>query len=67
MKANAVGKAYFDSIILYPAQLVYLNQNVAGEGKLIIDTAAGTVEYHMGQKEAQTVEETCLLYTSRCV
>ncbi|MCI8496677.1 MAG: class II aldolase [Clostridiales bacterium] len=62
VKANAVGKDYFDSIILYPDQLVYLNQNVAGEGKLIIDTATGAVEYHMGQKEAQTVEETMLAY-----
>lgn len=54
---------FFDEVVLYPDQFVYLNGSVAFgslENKLNIITETGEAIYKTGAAEAQTMEETLL-------
>lgn len=65
LKKNNITEDYFDRVVLYPDQLVYLNGNISAGGmdsKLNIDMASGRIIYKAGLKEAQTLEETLLAY-----
>lgn len=62
---NRVGPDYFDTAVLYPDQLVYLNGNVAVDSmdkKLNINTKTGEIIYKTNFSEARTMEETLLAY-----
>lgn len=66
-KGNNMDKDYFDKVVLYPDQLVYLSGNVSingPENKLNIDTQTGEVVYRTNYQEALAMEETlvALLY-----
>lgn len=64
-KKNKITSGYFDEVVLYPDQLVYLNGNVSFNGmdkKLNINTSTGEIIYKTGLSEAQTIEETLLAY-----
>jgi len=64
-KNNKITSDYFNKIVLYPDQLVYLSGNISVDGsesKLNIKTASGEIIYKTGLKEAQTMEETLLAY-----
>jgi len=62
-KGRDIMPSFFDSTVLYPDQLVYLNGNIAvnttGQ-KLNIDTSTGEIYYNTNEKEALTMEETLL-------
>jgi rhamnose utilization protein RhaD (predicted bifunctional aldolase and dehydrogenase) len=65
-KDNKINNDHFEKIILYPDQLVYLNESVSingKENKLNIDTRTGELLYHTDYQEATTIEETLLAYT----
>lgn len=51
-------EGYFDSLQLYPDQLVYLGGKF-GNG-IDVDANLGSIVYHAGEKEALTMEETLL-------
>ncbi len=63
VKKKAIDKAYIDNNILYPDQLVYLNNNRA-----LVFVPEG-IRYLTNRKEAKTMEETLLayLYTIDCI
>lgn len=64
-KVNEIGMDFFEKIVLYPDQLVYLNGGVSVDGpenKLNINTAAGERIYKSSFQEALTIEETLLAY-----
>ena len=64
-KDNKIDNSYFEEIILYPDQLVYLNDSISidnGRNKLNIDTKTGELVYHTNYQEALTIEETLLAY-----
>jgi len=49
---------YFDTVNLYPDQIVYLQDKI---GKtILVNKEKGTIEYIMGEKQAQTLEEVLL-------
>ncbi len=48
-------EAYFDSLRLFPDQLVYLGGKMGGAVK--IDSSSGSIEYHTNEKEALILEE----------
>jgi hypothetical protein len=56
MDALGADEAYLRSLKLYPDQLVYIGDRIGDTVRL----AADGIAYHMGEKEAQTVEETLL-------
>jgi rhamnose utilization protein RhaD (predicted bifunctional aldolase and dehydrogenase) len=56
MDALGADEAYFNALKLYPDQLVYIGAKIGDSVKLTADGIA----YRMGEKEAQTVEETLL-------
>ncbi|HEY5585083.1 MAG TPA: class II aldolase/adducin family protein [Ruminiclostridium sp.] len=65
IKNNKLTAEFFDEIVLYPDQLVYLNGNVAVDSldkKLNINTKTGEIIYKTNSAEAQTMEETLLAY-----
>ena len=56
---------FFDQIVLYPDQLVYLNSGLSvdsKDSKLNINSKTGEIVYHTNESEAQTMEETLLAY-----
>lgn len=62
---NKITADFFDEIVLYPDQLVYLNGNVSVNSvgkKLNINTNTGEIIYKTNFSEAQTIEETLLAY-----
>jgi rhamnose utilization protein RhaD (predicted bifunctional aldolase and dehydrogenase) len=64
-KNNPVKLDFFDKIILYPDQLVYLNGSLSVDsmnGKMNIDTKTGEIIYKSTESEAQTMEEALLAY-----
>lgn len=64
-KENKIGDKYFDDIVLYPDQIVYLNDSISISGlsnKLNINTATGEMIYKTSFFEALTIEETLLAY-----
>lgn len=64
-KTNKVKEGFFDEIILYPDQLVYLNGSISFNGmdkKLNINTNTNEIIYKTNYSEAQTIEETLLAY-----
>lgn len=64
-KGKELDASYFDRVVLYPDQLVYLNGNISvnsEDAKLNINTATGQIVYKTGAKEARTMEETLLAY-----
>lgn len=63
IKSGAMEPGYFDRVVLYPDQLVYLSGSVSFnslESKLNIITDTGEAIYKTGAAEAQTMEETLL-------
>lgn len=64
-RRNGITGEYFNKIVLYPDQLVYLNENVSVNGidnKLIIDAKTGRRVYKTGFQESLAIEETLLAY-----
>ncbi|NLC68589.1 MAG: class II aldolase, partial [Clostridiaceae bacterium] len=72
-KGRDIKEDFFENNVLYPDQLVYLNDSISftgrynkpgtgGENKLIIDTNTGELVYTTSLQEAQTIEETLLAY-----
>lgn len=64
-KENKVEKDFLEKVVLYPDQLVYLNESVSidgGDNKLKIDLQTGELLYRASLSEAQTIEETLLAY-----
>ncbi|HBR04037.1 MAG TPA: class II aldolase [Ruminiclostridium sp.] len=64
-KNHKMYTGFFDEIVLYPDQLVYLNGNAAVDTmdkKLNINSATGQITYKTNFSEAQTMEETLLAY-----
>jgi ribulose-5-phosphate 4-epimerase/fuculose-1-phosphate aldolase len=64
-KTNGVTPDFFDQIVLYPDQLVYLNGSLSvdsKDSKLNINSKTGEIVYHTNESEAQTMEETLLAY-----
>lgn len=62
---NSVTNEYLNKIILYPDQLVYLNENVSANGapnKLNIDAETGRRIYKSNYQESLAIEETLLAY-----
>ncbi len=60
-KERDVSLSFFENTILYPDQLVYLNENVSlneQTNKLNINTSTGEILYKTNEKEALTMEET---------
>ena len=63
IKSGRLRPGFFDEVVLYPDQFVYLNGSVAFNGlnnKLNIITDTAEVIYKTGAVEAQTMEETLL-------
>jgi rhamnose utilization protein RhaD (predicted bifunctional aldolase and dehydrogenase) len=54
--ALGADEAYFDALKLYPDQLVYIGKKIGDTVRL----SAEGIAYRMGEKEAQTIEETLL-------
>lgn len=64
-KTNKINEGFFDGIVLYPDQLVYLNGSISVDGmdkKLNINSKTGVIVYKTNFSEAQTIEETLLAY-----
>ncbi len=64
-KNNRISADFFNKVVLYPDQLVYLNGNVAinsMDKKLNINPESGEIIYKTNYAEAQTIEETLLAY-----
>lgn len=64
-KRHPIAADFFDRIVLYPDQLVYLNGSVAVDRvdkKLNINSQTGEIIYKTHSAEAQTIEETLLAY-----
>lgn len=64
-KSNKITEGFFDEIVLYPDQLVYLNGSISVDGmdkKLNINSNTGEIIYKTNFSEAQTIEETLLAY-----
>ena len=64
-KNNKIHEGFFDKIVLYPDQLVYLNGSISVNGmnkKLNINSKTGEIIYKTNFSEAQTIEETLLAY-----
>ncbi|NJD01041.1 MAG: class II aldolase [Ruminiclostridium sp.] len=64
-KSNKIHEGFFDGIVLYPDQLVYLNGNTSVDGmnkKLNINSKTGEIIYKTNFTEAQTIEEVLLAY-----
>ena len=64
-KGKAIDNDFFDQIVLYPDQLVYLNGSLSVnemDNKLNINTETGEIVYLTNESEAQTMEETLLAY-----
>jgi len=64
-KNNKIHEKFFDEIVLYPDQLVYLNGSISVDGmnrKLNINSKTGEIIYKTNSSEAQTIEETLLAY-----
>ena len=55
-KKNDLSKEFIDSKILYPDQIVYLNNNIG------IRFDSDTIKYSTNIDEAETIEETLLAY-----
>jgi ribulose-5-phosphate 4-epimerase/fuculose-1-phosphate aldolase len=63
IKSGAMKPGFFDKVVLYPDQFVYLNGAVSFnslDNKLNIITETGEVIYKTGTAEAQTMEEALL-------
>lgn len=63
IKSGKLKPGFFDEVVLYPDQFVYLNGGIAFnslESKLNIITETGEVIYKTNAAEAQTMEETLL-------
>ncbi|HEX7713393.1 MAG TPA: class II aldolase/adducin family protein [Bacillota bacterium] len=64
-KGSKLSDDFFDEVVLYPDQLVYLNGEISTgrmDRKVNIHLQSGTVTYKTGLAEAQTIEETLLAY-----
>ncbi|HHU49597.1 MAG TPA: class II aldolase [Clostridiales bacterium] len=64
-KANGITPDFFNRIVLYPDQLVYLNGSFSADGndnKMNINPKTGEITYLANESEAQTIEETLLAY-----
>ncbi len=64
-KSHKIDNDFFDLIVLYPDQLVYLNGNLsidAMDNKLNINSQTGEIIYLTTESEAQTMEESMLAY-----
>ncbi|MGI6141458.1 MAG: class II aldolase, partial [Caldicoprobacterales bacterium] len=63
--ANGITPDFFNRIVLYPDQLVYLNGSFSADGndnKMNINPKTGEITYLANESEAQTIEETLLAY-----
>ncbi len=58
VQKKGIGEAYFNTLQLYPDQLVYLGGKFGTS--IEVDPLLGRVLYKGGEKEAQTMEETLL-------
>ncbi len=64
-KDNKTDNSYFEKNVLYPDQLVYLNDSISinsERNKLNIYTKTGELIYYANYQEALTIEETLLAY-----
>lgn len=64
-KSHKIDDDFFDRIVLYPDQLVYLNGSLSVDGmdnKLNINSQTGEIIYLTTESEAQTMEESMLAY-----
>lgn len=64
-KSHKIDNDFFDQIVLYPDQLVYLNSSLsvdAMDNKLNINSQTGEIIYLTTESEAQTMEESMLAY-----
>lgn len=64
-KSHKIDNDFFDRIVLYPDQLVYLNGSLSVDGmdnKLNINSQTGEIVYLTTESEAQTMEESMLAY-----
>ena len=64
-KDSGIDRDFFEKTVLYPDQLVYLNDSISingGGNKLNINTKSGELVYTTNFQEAQTIEETLLAY-----
>jgi ribulose-5-phosphate 4-epimerase/fuculose-1-phosphate aldolase len=64
-KSHKIDNGFFDRIVLYPDQLVYLNGSLSVSGmdnKLNINSQTGEIIYLTNASEAQTMEESMLAY-----
>lgn len=64
-RGRDISPDFFDEIVLYPDQLVYLNGNLSVnsmDSKLNINTKTGDIIYLTNESEAQTMEESLLAY-----
>ena len=62
---NPISPNFFDEIVLYPDQLVYLNGSLSVdsmENKININSKTGEITYKTNESEAQTMEESLLAY-----
>ena len=64
-KNNNVDEEFFERNVLYPDQLVYLNDGISfgnEDGRINIDTSTGRILYRANYNEASTIEETLMAY-----
>ncbi len=64
-KSHKIDDNFFDQIVLYPDQLVYLNGSLSvnkTDNKLNINSKTGEIAYLTTESEAQTMEESMLAY-----
>jgi len=64
-KESLINTEYFYEVVLYPDQIVYLNDNISINGpdnKLNINTSTGEIIYNAGYQEALALEEVLLAY-----
>lgn len=64
-RGSGISSGFFDKNVLYPDQLVYLNDNISVDGtenKINIRTRTGEITYRASCQEALAMEETLLGY-----
>lgn len=64
-KRNTISSSFFDEMVLYPDQLVYLNGSLSVDkmdNKINVNTKTGEIIYKANESEAQTMEESLLAY-----
>lgn len=64
-RKNSIDEDFFERNVLYPDQLVYMNEGIClngKDGRLNIDTSTGEIIYRTNGNEAETIDETLLAY-----